>query len=71
MGKVKSLLRLCECTGCAYVLKFFLHIITKHAYSNTIRILPPKYENFQIKNSDIFLISAQNIDCRYWLELPR
>ena len=25
-------------------------------------------ENFQIKNSDIFHISAQNIDCRYSLE---
>ena len=25
--------------------------------------LPPKNENFQIKNSDICHISAQNIDC--------
>ena len=30
-----------------------------------------KRENFQIKNSDIFRISAQNIDCRYSLEPPR
>ena len=30
-----------------------------------------KNENFQIKNSDIFHISAQNIDCGYSLELPR
>ena len=30
-----------------------------------------KEENFQIKNSDIFHISAQNIDCGYSLELPR
>ena len=28
-------------------------------------------ENFQIKNSDIFQISAQNIDCGYSLEPPR
>ena len=28
-------------------------------------------ENFQMKNSDIFLISAQNIDCGYSLEPPR
>ena len=29
-------------------------------------------ENFQIKiNSDIFHISAQNVDCEYSLELPR
>ena len=30
-----------------------------------------KKENFQIKNSDIFHISAQNIDCVYSLEPPR
>ena len=34
-------------------------------------ILPPKNENFQIKNSDIFHISAQHIDCGYSLELPQ
>ena len=28
-------------------------------------------ENYQIKNSDIFHISAQNIDCGYSLEPPR
>ena len=30
-----------------------------------------KNENFQIKISDIFHISAQNIDCGYSLEPPR
>ena len=30
-----------------------------------------KNENFQIKNSDIFHVSAQNIDCGYSLEPPR
>ena len=30
-----------------------------------------KNENFQIKNSDIFHVSAQNIDCGYALEPPR
>ena len=34
------------------------------------KISPPKTENFQMKNSDIFHISAQNIDCGYSLELP-
>ena len=42
----------------------------KHAYSNILKILPPKNENFQIKSSDIFRISAQNIDCGYSLEPP-
>ena len=45
--------------------------LRKHAYSNTLKILPPKNENFQIKNSDIFHISAQNIDCGYSSEPPR
>ena len=46
--------------------------ITKtRAYSNILRIVPPKNENFQLKNSSSFHISAQNIDCGYWLEAPR
>ena len=44
--------------------------LRKHAYSNILKILPPKNENFQIKNSDIFHISAKNIDCEYSLEPP-
>ena len=35
----------------------------KHAYSNILKILPSKTENFQIKNSDIFHNYAQHIDC--------
>ena len=35
-----------------------------------LKILPPKNENFQIKNSDIFHISDQNTDCGYSLEPP-
>ena len=47
-------------------------LLRKHAYSNILKILPQKKnENFQIKNSDIFYISAQNIDCGYSLEYPR
>ena len=42
--------------------------LRKHAYSNIKKISPPKTENFQVKNSDIFHISAQNIDCGYSLE---
>ena len=45
--------------------------LRKHAYSNILKFLPPKNENFQIKNSDSFHISAQNIACRYLLEPPR
>ena len=45
--------------------------LRKHVYSNILKILPPKSENFQIKNSDIFLIYVRNIDCGYSLEPPR
>ena len=45
--------------------------LRKHAYSNIYKISPPKTQNFQIKNSDIFHTSAQNIDCRYSLDPPR
>ena len=46
--------------------------LRKHDYSNILKILPPKKnENFQKKNSDIFHMSAQNIDCWYSLEPPR
>ena len=45
--------------------------LRKHAYSYIMKILPPKNENFQKKKSDIFHISALNIDCGYSLEPPR
>ena len=45
--------------------------LRNHAYSNVLKILPPKNENFQRKKSDIFRISTQNIDCGYSLEPPR
>ena len=44
--------------------------LRKQAYSNILKLLPQENENFQIKNSDIFHISAQNIDCEYLLEPP-
>ena len=43
----------------------------KHAHSNILKILPQKKWKFSDKNSDIFHISAQNIDCGYSLEPPR
>ena len=43
----------------------------EHADSNILKILQPNKENFLIKNSDSFQISAQNIDCGYSLEPPR
>ena len=45
--------------------------LRRHAYSNTLKIYYQKNENFQIKDSGIFHISAQNIDCGYSLEPPR
>ena len=45
--------------------------LRKHAYSNILKILQPKKEKFQIKNSGIFHISAQNLDFGYSLKPPR
>ena len=44
---------------------------TAPAITHILRILLPKNENFQMKNSGSFHISAQNIDCGYLLEPPR
>ena len=45
--------------------------LRKHPYSNILKILQPKREIFRIKISDIFHISAENIDCWYSLDLPQ
>ena len=59
--------------GCQPIL--LLKLDTLHYENTPIQIyrkfLPPKSESFQIKNSDIFHISTQNIDCGYSLEPPR
>ena len=50
-----------------------IHLITlrNHAYSNILKISPPKTESFQIKILIFFFqISTQNIDCGYSLEPP-
>ena len=43
--------------------------LRKHAYSNIIKLSPPK-SMFSDKKADIFHISTQNIDCAYSLEPP-
>ena len=48
-----------------------IYFITKTRLFKCIENFTSKTENFQIKNSDIFHISAQNIDCGYLLEPPR
>ena len=65
-------------TGCKNEVLLYLalcSLLSNHtktcAYSNILKILPPKNEIFQIKNSHIFNISAQNIDCWYPLETSR
>ena len=45
--------------------------LREHAYSNILKIAPPKTESFQIKILIFFLISAKNIDCGYSLEPPQ
>ena len=52
-------------------LECFSAPLRKHAYSNTLKSLPPKHSNFSDKKFWYFHISAQNIDCWYSLEPPR
>ena len=49
------------------------YTLRKHAYSNILKILQPKKENFQIKKrSNIFFIFLlKTIDCGYSLEPSR
>ena len=50
-------------------MKYTYHLsLRKHAYSNILKLLTPKKENFQVKFWNFFHISAQNIDCVYSLE---
>ena len=53
------------------ILQIIVMLITKtHLFKYTENFTTTKYK-FQIKNSNIFHISAQNIDCGYSLEPPR
>ena len=72
--KPKSFIKIVKCIFFIMQVSVSVSIhcaLRKQAYSNILTILWPKIENFQIKNSDIFHISAQNIDCGYSLEPPR
>ena len=45
--------------------------LRKHAYSNILKISPPKTENFQMKKTLMFFIFLlKNRDCGYLLEPP-
>ena len=45
--------------------------LRKHAYLKIQKLSLPETENCQIKNSNNFHISAQNVGCGYSLEPPR
>ena len=47
------------------------YITKTRLFKYTETFITQKIENFQIKNSDIVLVSAQNIDCGYSLKPPR
>ena len=70
---VKNVLDVIRCLGCNeyYIGQTGRKSLRNQAYSNILRISTLKTESFQIKNSDIFHISAQHIDCGYSLEPTR
>ena len=51
---------------CGYFIKRVMAVdaLRKHAYSNILKSLQPKNENFQIKNSDIFHVCSKH---RLWI----
>ena len=53
-----------------YETVYKIYLTTKTRLFKYTENFIPKTENFPIKNSDIFHISAQNIDCGYLLEPP-
>ena len=50
---------------------FLYNSLRKHVYSNILKILQLKKENFQIKILIFFIFLFKNIDCGYSLEPPR
>ena len=54
-----------------YPVHYVITSLQKQAYTNILKILPPKKGKFSDKNLIFFHISAQNIDCGYSLEPPR
>ena len=61
---------LCVCI-CGCILGVVLICsLWKHAYSNILRILPPKIKTFSWKILVVFLFLLKKIDCGYSLELP-
>ena len=64
----KSPLNLCIGTT---LFQFIVSQLRKLVHAINRDFTSLKIENFQLKNFDIFLIFAQNIDCGYTLEPPR
>ena len=52
-------------------LLFLYKSLRKHAYSNILKILPPKNEHFQIKKKLWYFSYFCSIGCGYSLEPPR
>ena len=71
LWQVKKTGRCRKVTICSGSIVALLISLRKQAYSNTLKISPPKSENFQIYILIFFYISAKNIDCGYSLEPPR
>ena len=55
----------------AFTIASLLFIMKTRLFNYIENFTTKKNENCQIKNPDIFHISAQNIDCGYSLEPPR
>ena len=63
--------KLCVSFRICHIQLYQLPFITKTCLFKYIEYFTSKNKKNQVKNSDIYYISAQNIDCRYSLEPPR
>ena len=62
--------KIAACVAVLWSVACLLPVITKTRLIKHTENFTNKNEKFQIKNSNIFHISAQNIDCGYSLERP-
>ena len=70
LGVLAGILRLIVSIPVSYICTSVFHI-RKTCPCNNRDFLALEFENFRLKNFDIFLIFVQNIDCGYTLEPPR
>ena len=61
----------CDAPSCGSTTQFGFNKQCNYVIYMYCVFMAAKIDNFQMLNCDIFLVSAQNIDCGYYLESPQ